>query len=34
MDTVWQFDFVGNVDVMWETPVFWPLFRGISLSRA
>ena len=29
-DIVWQFDFVGNVDVMWETPVFGPLLRGIA----
>jgi class 3 adenylate cyclase/pimeloyl-ACP methyl ester carboxylesterase len=30
IDVAWQFDFIGTVDLMWETPVFGPLFRGIA----
>jgi hypothetical protein len=30
VDVAWQTDFVNNVDVMWGSPVFGPLFRGIS----
>jgi class 3 adenylate cyclase len=30
LDVAWQSDFVNNVDVIWETPVFGALFRGIS----
>jgi class 3 adenylate cyclase/pimeloyl-ACP methyl ester carboxylesterase len=30
VDVAWQPEFVNNVDVMWESPVFGPLFRGIA----
>jgi class 3 adenylate cyclase len=30
VDVAWQSDYVNNVDVIWETPVFGTLFRGIS----
>jgi pimeloyl-ACP methyl ester carboxylesterase len=30
VDVAWQPDYVNNVDVVWETPVFGTLFRGIA----
>ncbi len=30
VDVAWQSDFVNNVDVIWESPLFGTLFRGIS----
>jgi class 3 adenylate cyclase/pimeloyl-ACP methyl ester carboxylesterase len=30
VDVAWQFDFVGNVDLVWDAPVFGPLYRGIA----
>jgi hypothetical protein len=30
VDVAWQTDFVNNVDLMWDSPVFGPLFRGIA----
>jgi class 3 adenylate cyclase len=34
VDVAWQFDFVGDVDLVWDDTIFGPLFRGIaSFSR-
>ena len=34
VDVAWQFDFVGNVDLVWDDTIFGALFRGIaSFSR-
>jgi pimeloyl-ACP methyl ester carboxylesterase len=30
VDVAWQFDFLGNVDLVWEDAIFGPLFRGIA----
>jgi class 3 adenylate cyclase len=30
VDVAWQTDFTNNIDVMWESPVFGPVFRGIA----
>ena len=30
VEVAWQPDYVNNVDVVWETPVFGTLFRGIA----
>jgi class 3 adenylate cyclase len=30
LDVAWQTDFTNNIDVMWESPVFGPVFRGIA----
>lgn len=30
IDLVWQFDFVGNVDVMWESPIWAAFFRHLA----
>jgi hypothetical protein len=32
VDVAWQTDFTNNIDVMWESPVFGPVFRGIASS--
>jgi class 3 adenylate cyclase len=30
VDVAWQTDFTNNIDVMWESPVFGPVFREIA----
>ena len=30
VDVPWQFDFVGNVDLVWDDTILGPLFRGIA----
>ena len=30
VDVAWQFDFVGNVDLVWDDTILGPLFRGIA----
>jgi class 3 adenylate cyclase len=30
VDVAWQFDFLSNVDLVWETTIFGPVFRGIA----
>jgi class 3 adenylate cyclase len=30
VDVAWQFDFLGNVDLVWDDAIFGPLFRGIA----
>jgi pimeloyl-ACP methyl ester carboxylesterase len=30
VDVAWQFDFVGNVDLVWDDAILGPLFRGIA----
>jgi class 3 adenylate cyclase len=30
VDVAWQSDYLSNVDVIWDTPIFGPLYRGIA----
>ena len=30
IDIVWQFEFFGNIDVMWERPTWGPMFRALA----
>jgi class 3 adenylate cyclase len=30
VDVAWQSDYLSNVDVIWDTPLFGPLYRGIA----
>jgi class 3 adenylate cyclase len=30
VDVAWQFDFVGNVDLVWDDTILGPLFQGIA----
>jgi class 3 adenylate cyclase len=30
VDVAWQSDYLSNVDVIWDTPIYGPLFRGIA----
>lgn len=30
VDVAWQFDFLANVDLVWDASIFGPLFRGVA----
>jgi hypothetical protein len=34
VDVAWQSDYLSNVDVIWDTPIYGPPFPGDRLLRA